>query len=835
MKQKNFFLILICLFMTIGLSATDYYVSSSGFDTNDGLTSGNAFLTIGKAVTAASSGDKIIIVGTINQDAEVNLGKSLTFEGESSAVIVGDGSNRLFNVSADPVTISFSDIAFEGMTSSEQGAVLNTVQTTTILTFTDCVFSGNTTSSTGGGGCIVMGGSGTATISGCTFYNNSATGAASEARGAGMIVYGTATVNLTNCTFFENTLPNRTGNFHGAAIRASATGTSVTATNCLFYDNTTSNANADFNAVGGANMTLINSIAQSTNNLDTNTASNITADLTNSSLTWNATLKKVTFSAANDLTDDTPIDFGNDNNDVGAWDSGINVFEGTANGAWADNANWSSGTAPIGNGTENVAIIGSFCNVFANEVAVNNIKLTKELRIQNQRVFIVNGESDVATGGLVRYFTDLGNDVADDKAWYLVSSPLSGEVFDAAFADKNDLAVGTTNSNRGVADYVPGTNTWNYLSATTTSINATSGSGFSMKITPDGITFAASGGEYADNAVGFEGDFNTDDAGVTTESLLAGFNLLGNPYAAHVNSTTFLGAATSSNIDQTQIWVWNQATEMYEVKTSGTGFILSPAQGFFVNVNTPGSVNFAESNQATTGGTFQKNAKTELKLLMSDGESNRFAKLYFSDNATKGFDSGWEGETFGGIANSLSVFTHLVDDNQGKKYQVQSLPNSDLESITVPVGIIAEAGKEISFSTETINFPADVKIFLEDRLNNTFHEISNTKNYKITLEEASSDVGRFYLHASKSALSTEDISFNSVDIFKSNSNTLKLIGLPNGKSNVKLFNILGKPVLNISFKAAGIKEVSLPNLATGVYIVQLSTEKGEINKKIVLE
>ena len=116
---------------------------------------------------------------------------------------------------------------------------------------------------------------------------------------------------------------------------------------------------------------------------------------------------------------------------------------------------------------------------------------------------------------------------------------------------------------------------------------------------------------------------------------------------------------------------------------------MAPGQGFFVNATSAGTVTFDESNQAATGNAFLKSAKTEVKLVLSDGENNRFAKLNFGDNFSKGYDYGWEGETFGGIPNSLSIFTSLVNDNVGKRYQVQSLPNSDYESMVVPVGLTA--------------------------------------------------------------------------------------------------------------------------------------------------
>ncbi len=41
--------------------------------------------------------------------------------------------------------------------------------------------------------------------------------------------------------------------------------------------------------------------------------------------------------------------------------------------------------------------------------------------------------------------------------------------------------------------------------------------------------------------------------------------------------------------------------------------------------------------------------------------------------------------------------------------------------------------------------------------------------------------------------------------------------------------------MSSSFKSNGVKDISLPKLAKGVYIVQLTTEAGKLNKKIILE
>jgi predicted outer membrane repeat protein len=859
--KKTIFLNLLMMLFVSSFFAADFYVSAAGNDTTGDGTVGNPYLTVHTAVIAASANDNIIIVGAVSQTVSTTIGKNLTFTGTSNASVTRSTTGNLFTVTG-AFTISFTNITFQNVTATTAGAAFSITGPLANVTFTNCTLSGNSSSGNNGGGAMFVGNTSTVTltnclatgnsttngpggaisvianavlnISGSTFHNNSAT-----TQGGAIRFLNSASSTITKSTFFNNKI-NLNDAFSGGAIRGNNTTNTVTVTNCLFYNNR-GNAGAgsytDFSVASGGTFTANNSIAQQFTNVTSNNSySDATDFLSASNLTFSS--PNVTFTAPDALTDKTPIDFGSDTQDIGAWDSKINIFKGGASGAieaWINTTNWSNGTLP--NATDNLAILTGGACTLDGEATINDIKVTGRLDIKTNRVLIVNGTSNVT--GTVRYSRVLTSDADSTKAWHLVSSPLSGEVFDATYLTVNDIASGTNtggNINMGIATYNPGQTgaaAWSYYNTGTNSnITANSSQGYSMKITPDGVT---TGGEFVDNIVTFEGDFNTNNAGVTTSSLPLGFNLLGNPYTSFVNSATFLAA--NSNIDQTQIWVWNQATGMYEVKIAGASFVLAPAQGFFANVTTAGTLNFAEANQATTGDSFQKSSRTELKLVMTDGTSSRFAQIYFLDNATKGFDFGWEGETFGGIANSLDVFTNLVAENQGKKYQVQSLPISEMETMIVPLGIKATAGKEITFTAEAMNLPTDVKVYLEDRTTNTITRLDEANtSYKVTLNDALNGIGRFYLHTkSSNVLSTNDVVLQNISVHASNNATLRVVGLPSGSSNLKVYNILGKQVLQSTFTSTGIKEISLPKLATGVYLIQLETEAGKLNKKIILE
>ncbi|MBG7611431.1 T9SS type A sorting domain-containing protein, partial [Polaribacter sp. BAL334] len=96
--------------------------------------------------------------------------------------------------------------------------------------------------------------------------------------------------------------------------------------------------------------------------------------------------------------------------------------------------------------------------------------------------------------------------------------------------------------------------------------------------------------------------------------------------------------------------------------------------------------------------------------------------------------------------------------------------------------------------------------------------------------------GRFYLHTKASGvLSTTDVALDNISIYSPAKSSLRIVGLSQGRASVKIYNILGKQVLNTSFVSNGVQDIALPKLTTGIYIVQLENENGTLNKKIILE
>jgi hypothetical protein len=486
---------------------------------------------------------------------------------------------------------------------------------------------------------------------------------------------------------------------------------------------------------------------------------------------------------------------------------------GTTSDVWGLAENWDNGVPTTS------------MNVF---IPLTATAAKVAIAAQAHKILMISGASlitkDAPTfAGEVTYQRTLDFVTGNSNGWYLVASPVSGQLYNDDYADTNGLA--TSSTRRGLATYndaASSGNKWTYLENNDSNAGSfISGTGYSLK------RGSVSG------TISFTGTVNTDNVAAAVVESGNGFNLVGNPYTAYINSKTFLEDNTGNLVNET-IWLWNQATGNYETQVSDSNFMLAPGQGFFVKANKTTSLNFDETYQTTNADTFQKSAKIAVTLLITDGTNDRFAKIYYSDKTTTSFDNGYDGETFGGIQNTLDVFTQLLSKNEGKNYQIQSLPDVDYENMVVPVGIKAIGGEEITFSAEALNLSSELKVFLEDRLRNTFTRLDGTNNsYKVTLTKALNGIGRFYLHTkSSSVLSTKNSNLKNISIYKTGTSNLRIVGLAPGKSTIQLFNILGKELMKVDFISNGVQDIFLPQLAAGIYIVQLASETGKINKKI---
>jgi predicted outer membrane repeat protein len=283
-------------------------------------------------ITFKGNKESSINGGAINMNTDSNLTfVNSIFDDNSTGGLDKAGGGLFF--SEGNVTITNS-IFKNNLARGNGGAISGSGDGTLIIT--NSLFINNTAANINkidgngdraNGGAINIFGDGRKVImSKNTFYNNQAT-----FQGGGLYFGGlNATSNLENITVFGNKViltSAEAGKAGGIRIEGNR---NFEIKNSLIYDNLlgdTVNPESDINITSVVQLNFINSlsgISEGFESDDTYDSSKIDAILASSNLRFNETSGKVEYDEAPN-GDDTPIDFGTDGNDAGAWNSNVTL------------------------------------------------------------------------------------------------------------------------------------------------------------------------------------------------------------------------------------------------------------------------------------------------------------------------------------------------------------------------------------------------------------------------------------------------------------------------------------------------------------------------------
>ena len=509
-------------------------------------------------------------------------------------------------------------------------------------------------------------------------------------------------------------------------------------------------------------------------------------------------------------TDNHETDFSKGVSSLGTSNLTHFYWDGSLNTDWNNTSNWATGELP-----------GSDDNVFIPDVENKPvIKSSTHAVIQDLDIsssgLTINGGSLLVNGSATGNITYTRNLTTSN--WYLIGTPLNGITFNDSYVSSNSIDSGTDN-NLGVASYSTANDSWNYLQVGG-SINPTAGEGFAVKRTAAGL-------------IEFSGTLRTEDVVINLNQGGNGnYNLISNPYTSSISSASFLQDNSDELASQT-LWVWNESTGTYQAKVRGENFILAPTQGFFVRANGTNSVT-VKKNYQTNGGVFQKSEMYSISMIAFDGNQERSLKLYFTDDATKGFDNGWDGELFSGQAQEFSIASALLEGDNEDSFQIQSLPKTDINSIKIPILVSAKKGQEIKFSINS-NIPEEIEVYLEDVDTDSFIRLDETDSfYQIEVTEDLYGKGRFYLHSKEGTLSSTNNRIETSSLSYMNE-ILSWNGLSNGIYNLKIVNLLGQEILSLKNIDSTQGTVPINNLKKGLHIVTLYSNKEKLTRKIMIE
>ncbi|CAL2094409.1 conserved hypothetical protein [Tenacibaculum sp. 190524A05c] len=536
------------------------------------------------------------------------------------------------------------------------------------------------------------------------------------------------------------------------------------------------------------------------------------------------------------------------------------VWDGSTSRVWNLGTNWTDDTLPLT--TNNVRIPNVTNSPLVSGIEVQTMNLLVEtsssLDVNSDGAVIVNGNfnnsgavsltsSTSTSGTFIVKGTSNGN-VSFERTgfeankWSLVTAPVSGQsVKDFIENPANDIRVNpTVTPNRYAVAYYDDSRAagskWVYYTADDIITNT---------ITFEkGKSYIISRG--SNGSVTFTGSLTTQDETISVAADQ--WNAVGNPYTAYLpinnNANVNFLQENLSKFDPVNVgvYVWDNGQNKYVAKSLlDPELSLTVGQGFFVKTGTGvTSINFKENQRlsdATGVQVFSRGTSSpKIKVYGEQDGVQVETTINFLDKATKDLDPGYDIGNFKGA--SFDIYTHLIENSKGQDYTIQSLPDNEFENMIIPLGITSEQNKELRIKLQSEYLPEGVKLYLEDKSNNTFVLLNDGEEYKVVLDSKMNGVGRFYIHSTSKTLGLDDaiVDIDAIKIFKSNKQEVTISGISAlDPAKVQIFSVLGSEVFNGTYEGNS-KVIVQPNtLETGVYIVRLETKGVIKTKKIVFE
>ncbi|HIG90087.1 MAG TPA: T9SS type A sorting domain-containing protein [Flavobacteriaceae bacterium] len=446
--------------------------------------------------------------------------------------------------------------------------------------------------------------------------------------------------------------------------------------------------------------------------------------------------------------------------------------------------------------------------------------------------------------------------------WDLMGSPVTGETFTSVVNDGNIATNGSGSSMEfGIGAYDNTDNTWGTYTSTEAASAGTMSPG-------DGYEMATTSG----STISFTGQLTTGTVSVAIENNDSDnsgsgtrFSLVSNPYASYIclNSnadtassiatTDFLTHNTSTNdvigaSGNEAVYLWGGTSADYTTITNASAATYAaPGQGFFIAAESTSSANLEftvttrtinGSDDAISGDTMDPDDRAELFIGISQSDIDRHTEIYFLDNTTDGLNPSYDGAVFSLNDNTISVFSRLVEGDQGIDMSIQSLAYSEMWDKVIPIGINAMAGEEMIVSVTHKTTPADLKIYLEDTQEGTFTLINN-EDFVLTPSSDLEGVGRFFIHTTEATLSDGEVNTSLLNAYKEvNANYITIEGLATQATSteVSLYNILGTRVMDTTLdNTVNTQTISTNRFSTGIYIIKLESGKNQLTKKLIIK
>ena len=396
------------------------------------------------------------------------------------------------------------------------------------------------------------------------------------------------------------------------------------------------------------------------------------------------------------------------------------------------------------------------------------------------------------------------------NSWRIATSPVIGQSIVGFLSANATVATSTADANlRGMTDYIMASNTWSpSFDQTSVSGDIQVGKGYMLRASKEGA-----------GPVSFTGTLNATATSVALATSGTGWNCIGNPFTSAITTEDLLDDNTGVfESGYKALYVYNGTS--YDIVNSGEGAaIMQAGQGFFVKAASAMDLTFKTALKVHINGADLKSGTVEskIKLIATSDSKSASTLVKFIAGTTKGLDDGYDAGIFKSTSG-LDLYTRLVEDN-GIDFGLQCLPDNDLNTTIIPVGIDSKIGGEVVFSAELLNLPSDCKVILEDKSSKTFTDLSKD-NYTTSVEANSSISDRFRLHTSyqTTGLKASELAAN-LSAYAVRNTEIRVKGQVSNQAVATLYDVQGRVIVVKNLEEGSLNMIPTPNIKTGIYML----------------
>ncbi|WP_421949125.1 GLUG motif-containing protein [Phaeodactylibacter xiamenensis] len=517
--------------------------------------------------------------------------------------------------------------------------------------------------------------------------------------------------------------------------------------------------------------------------------------------------------------------------DLELFGNGLTVSENIAPG---------SGTHTLTLGFSNGVTVSAGKGIDLGGSLVNNSPLTLTSTSTSYSSLKVLG-TITGTGSISyeRYTNQVGTGSSGGND--LVGTPFTGQTFGPFAAANTNLAASGSLRAFGPWDNT-GTGFINYDVTANAGTTLTPGTGY-RAATTDG------------SPVTFTGTVQTGNVTVNITDAASQWNAVANPYPAYLSMADFLNYDHGQDVTNQSLMVETAAgiygydgnsTDGWTVITlaNASTSLMAPGQGFFVAADaadidaydltfTPTMMRTGDSDDFINGFA-PVNTPVYFKLQAFTDSRSYGTSVYFNEASATGLDVGYDAVLWGDAIPDFAVYTHLVSEDEGEPFALQSLGLSDLDDpeLAIPLGLEAAAGIPLTLAITEEELPAGIEVYLLDSLNGERTLLSGLP-YTFTPNAALSGAGRYYLvfnagQVVSTSSETDGGDLSALVIYAPQyRDELVITGELPGAAQLSLYDVQGRKLLGRALSAGTTQQtVATGHLPGGIYLVRIESPQG---------